>query len=87
MSICNAPCLNNRFAFTSIRKIALSTTDALLQRAIHRVTDYVCDKGRETRRLVVKRLIRALPVDPAAWLLNDIKILLRGYATINPIVE
>lgn len=52
------------------------------------MTDYVCDKGRETRRLVVKRLIRALPDGPAAArLLNDIKILLRGYATINPIVE
>jgi len=34
--------------------------DALLQRAIHRMTDYVRDKGRETRRLVVKRLIGAL---------------------------
>lgn len=54
------------------------------------MTDYVCDKGRETCRLVVKRLIRALPAGPAAAaarLLNDIKILLRGYATINPIIE
>jgi len=41
-------------------KCTLSTMDALLQRAIHRMTDYVRDKGRETRRLVVKRLIGAL---------------------------
>lgn len=72
-------------------KCALSTADALLQRASHRVTDYVCDKGRETHHLVVKRLIRALPAGPAAAaaarLLNDIKILLCGYATINSIIE
>lgn len=54
-------------------------TDASITKGdLRRAADYACNKGRETHRLAVKRLIRALPAGPAARLLNDIKILLRG---------